>query len=158
MHRQTSEQVCRALSFVGSCHGRALRTLFETSLYLTYLFKSPQTPGRYMRARGVVGHAPLKTLCMVRGGQTLSPTSLLRISSQHILGCDREHIPCQPSSAPFFSNNFYLFFFFFFFKTLSAPQLQAMCPSWDAGRLRDHLRLWDQGVPSLDSRPLEVPP
>ena len=58
-----------------------------------------------MRAWGVVGHAPLKTLCMVRGGQTLSPTSLLRKSSQHILGCDREHIPCQPSSAPFFSNN-----------------------------------------------------
>ena len=117
----TSEQVCRALSFVGSCHGRALRTLFETSLYLTYLFKSPQTPGRYMRARGVVGHAPLKTLCMVRGGQTLSPTSLLRISSQHILGCDREHIPCQPSSAPFFSNNFYLFFFFF--NIVCAPAL-----------------------------------
>ena len=109
----TSEQVCRALSFVGSCHGRALRTIFGTSLYLNYLFKSPQTPGRYMRARGVVGHAPLKALCMVRGGQTLSPTSLLRISSQHILGCDREHIPCQPSSAPFFSNNLYLHFFFF---------------------------------------------
>ena len=31
-------------------------------------------------------------------------------------------------------------------------------PSFRPGRLRDHHRLWDQGGPSLDSRPLEVPP